>query len=70
MNDDDRVSNLKIEEISLESETIHKSMIEVWLQQHTEIEFGSNHGLVGIRKAKGGEYEIVKSYVEIDESEE
>jgi hypothetical protein len=62
-------TSLEIEEIKLESETIHKSMIEVWLQQHTEIDFGPHHGLAAIRKADHGQYEIVKSYVEVVEKE-
>jgi len=62
--------SVEIEEIRLESETIHKSMIEAWLQQHTEIDFGQHHGLAAIRRGDKGEYEIVKSYVEIVEKGE
>lgn len=61
--------SIEIEEIKLESETIHKSMIEAWLQQHTDIEFGPHHGLAAIRRSDNGEYEIVKSYVEVVEKE-
>lgn len=64
---EEEVEDLEIEELRLESETIHKSMIEAWLQQHTEIEFGPHHGLAAIRKGDHGEYEIVKSYVDVRE---
>lgn len=70
MTKENKEINLEIEEVRLESETIHKSMIEAWLQQHTEIEFGQHHGLAAIRKVEGGEYEIVKSYVEVVDSQE
>ena len=62
--------SIEIEEIRLESENIHKSMIEAWLQQHTEIDFEEHHGLAAIRRGNHGEYEIVKSYVEIVEKGE
>lgn len=61
--------DFEIEEVKLESENVHKALLEYLFQECDEINFGPKDGLARIDHIGHGEYRIVKSYVDIREKQ-